>query len=81
MDVADMKQACLDLSNAALALFDLIEKDGIDSPMDGLDNIMKLKAVVDHVETLRGYYARRNISRMLALGVSPTSLLEMTAKL
>lgn len=74
---ADMKQACLDLSNAAIALFDLIDEDGVTAPMEGMDGIMKLKAVVDSSEKIRGYYERRNIQRMLALGVSPATLLRM----
>lgn len=78
--MTDIKQACLDLSNAAIALFDLVEADGIDAPMDGIENILKLKAMVDASEVIRGYYARRNISRMLALGVSPETLARMDAR-
>lgn len=73
----DMKQACLDLSNAAIALFDLIDADGVQAPLDGIAGVMKLKAVVDAAEEIRSYYERRNIQRLLALGVSPAELLRM----
>ncbi len=73
----EMKQACLDLSKAATALFDIIEAGGIDSPMEGLDNILILKDLNQASVNIIGYYQRRNIQRMLALGVSPETLLKM----
>lgn len=73
----DMKQACLDLSNSAIALFDLLEAEGDDAPMEGLENIEKLKAVVDHAYLIIGHYQRRNIARMIALGVNPETILRM----
>lgn len=76
-DPTDMKQACLDLSNAAIALFDLIDQDGVQAPLDDWAGVLKLKAVVDAGEVIRGYYQRRNIQRMLALGISPDELLRM----
>lgn len=77
MDEAQMKQHCLELMNAAIAIFDLVEEKGIVAPLEDLDGVMKLKSMVDHANEIREYYYRRNIQRMLALGVSPESLLKM----
>ncbi len=76
MDVADMKQLCLDLSNSAIALFDIIDDKGIEAPLADYEAIQKLKTVIDSSYNIRDYYYRRNIQRMLALGVSPDSLLK-----
>ncbi len=73
----DLKQACLDLSNAALALFDVVETEGLDAPLEDYDSMAKLKAVIDTSEEIRNYYYHRNIRRMLALGVAPQTLLKM----
>ena len=72
----EMKQTCISLSDAALALFDFIDVEGIDAPVDGHEGIAKLKAVLDATEEIRVYYTLRNVQRMLALGISPTTLLE-----
>ncbi len=72
----EMKQVCISLSDAALALFDLIDAEGIDAPVDGHEGIERLKAVLDATEEIRIYYTLRNIQRMLALGISPSTLLE-----
>lgn len=74
----DIKQECLNLSNAAIALFDLIDEEGDDSPMSDVDNMMKFKAVIDSSEKIRGYYMRRNIQRMLSLGISPETLIRIS---
>lgn len=73
-------QVCLDLSKAATDVFDLIEAEGLDAPMETVDHILKLKAIVDNTEVLRSYYFRRNIQRMLALGVLPSHLMEMAER-
>lgn len=73
----DLMQECLDLSKAALALFDFIEADGIDAPLDNANGVLKVKAVVDASNNIREYYYKRNIARMLALGISPAALLRM----
>lgn len=72
-----LKQVCLDLSKAATDVFDMIDQECLDSPMDSVDHILVLKAIVDHAETIRGYYFQRNIQRMLALGVPPSHLVQM----
>lgn len=77
METADMKQKCLDLSTAAMALFDLIEAEGIDAPMDKIENILTLANVIEVGSEIKQYYAQRNIQRMLALGVSPAALLRL----
>jgi hypothetical protein len=74
----EMKQVCISLSDAALALFDLIDAEGIDSPVDSQEGITTLKAVMDATEEIKIYYTLRNIQRMLALGISPSTLLEKT---
>jgi len=74
----DLKQVCLDLSNAALVLFDVVETEGLNAPLEDCVAMAKLKAVMDTSEEIREYYYRRNIRRMLALGVSPETLLRMT---
>lgn len=75
MDKSEMMQKCLDLSNAAQALFDLIESEDISAPLDSVTGVMILAAVVEPFEDIRGYYMRRNVQRMLVLGVSPENLL------
>lgn len=75
-----MKQACLDLSNAAIALFDLIEEKGDMAPLDSLDDLPTLMKVINEANHIRDYYNRRNIQRMLALGVSPDHLMKMVGK-
>ncbi len=72
---ADVKQACIDLSTAAIVLFDLIDADGVDAPMDDFVGIAKLVSVVNRAEEIRAYYAVRNVQRILGLGVSPEALL------
>ncbi len=73
----DMKQACLDLSSAAIALFDLLEEKGDMAPLEDIGDMLKLVALVDKTTEIREYYFRRNVQRMLALGVSPEALLRM----
>lgn len=72
----DRKQDCLDLVNAAMRLFDMIEADGVTSPTETVENILVLKEIVDKAEKLRSYYFRRNLHRMIALGISPETLLK-----
>ncbi len=72
----DVKQACIDLSTAAINLFDLVDADGVDAPMDDFVGIAKLVSVVTKAEDIREYYAARNIERILALGTSPEVLLK-----
>ncbi len=73
----DLKQKRLDLSNAVLVLFDLIDTEGVTAPIDNQSGITKLRAVIDITDEIQGYYYHRNLQRMLALGVSPDSLLKM----
>ncbi len=77
MDTTDIKQVCLDLSNASIALFDLIEEEGESAPMEGLENIACLKKVIDNAYLIIDFYQRKNIRRMVALGVSPETILRM----
>lgn len=79
-DRNDMKQACVDLSNAAIALFDLIEEKGVTAPLDNMEDLPKLMKVLSEAEHIRSYYNRRNIQRMLALGVDPQTLLKMAGE-
>lgn len=76
MDDKDMKQLCLDLSNASLKLFDLIDAKGIDAPLETMENVFVFGTVINKYREIADYYERRNIQRMLALGVSPATLLE-----
>lgn len=75
-----LMQVCLDLSKAATDVFDLIDEEGLDAPMETIDHILKLKAIVDNAETLRSYYFQRNIQRMLSLGVPASHLMEMAMR-
>lgn len=77
MDATEMKQTCLDLSRAATNLYDIVDGQGIDAPMDELRHILTLQKIVAKAEEIRAYYFRRNVQRMLALGVSPESLNKM----
>ncbi len=70
----EMKQACLHLSDSALALFDLIAAKGVDAPLEDYDGIAKLKNVINISEEIRDYYSLRNVQRMLALGITPDNL-------
>ncbi len=74
---ADVKQACIDLSTAAIALFDLIDADGVDAPIDSHDGIASLRAMKEASEALRFYYAALNVERMVALGLSVKSLFRL----
>ncbi len=73
----DVKQICLDLSNAALVLFDLVESKGDAAPLEDYNDMAILRLVVDKSEAIRSYYYHRNLQRMLALGLSPETLLKM----
>lgn len=75
MTADDVKATCLDLSKAALGLFDIVDADGIDAAMENYDNILILKSLIDSAEEIRSYYERANIQRMLAMGVPPKTLL------
>lgn len=78
MDKTEMKQICLDLSKAAGTLFDIIdEKDDINAVMDGALGVLALAEVMINTNKMREYYARQNIQRMLALGISPEELARM----
>lgn len=77
MEKREMMQTLLDLSNASLALFDLIDDGDITAPIDTDAGVRNLVLLLSKTEDFRQYYAQRNISRMLALGVSPESLLKM----
>jgi hypothetical protein len=72
----EMKQACLYLSDSALALFDLIDAEGVEAPINDHNGITQLKAVFDTAEQIRKHYALHNIQRMLALGISPSDFIE-----
>lgn len=75
MTDAEIKQKCLDASNAAIALFDLIDEHGKDAVLETHDGLKAMMDLMVPVEGLRTYYQRRNIARMLALGVSPEQLM------
>jgi hypothetical protein len=77
MTDVEMKQLCVDLSKAAIALFDLIEEKGLNAPLEDLDGAMHLKNLIDLSDDIRGYYMRVNLQRMMALGVDPADLLRM----
>lgn len=74
----DMLQTCLDVSNSAIALFDLIEKEGVDSPLNNIDNLEKLTNLIKDVKKIKEYYYRRNVQRMLALGHTPEDILKIS---
>lgn len=72
--VSDLKQACIDLSNTALAMFDAFEKHGLEAAWE--DPFLIKQFMEDH-ERIRGFIQRQVNQRMLALGVSPERLLKM----
>lgn len=77
MTQEEMQQACLDLSNSAIALFDLVEKKGLSSPLEEVSDTLKLKALFDASTKIVDYYQHCNIQKMMALGVSPSAIFKM----
>lgn len=80
MTETELKQACVDLSNLWIGVFDVIDDDGIDGILTKLDGIMNLKVALDKTEAIRAYILQRNMQRMLALGISPAELLKMAER-
>lgn len=78
-DPVDIKQACLDLSNAAMALFDEVEKRGMEGGWTA-SGVMALVKMSTSYERIREPFARMATRRMLALGVSREQLAEMVVR-
>lgn len=78
-ELGDLKQACLDLSNAALALFDAFERDGYEAMwvQDNADGLRAVMAMQNAHNTLADFLRGQSVRRMLALGVSPEALLKL----
>lgn len=76
MDKIDFLEACNNLSTAADELFDLIDTGGTDAVLNDVQGVLKLKAVIDSFNVIRDYYLQRSIQRMMALGISPATLLK-----
>ena len=83
-DVNDLKQACLDLSKAALTLFDGLEEHGVEAPWqgnvlkgEGMEYLLAIAEIRNSWFTLSEFFARQSASRLLALGVSPATLMGM----
>lgn len=62
---AALKQACLDLSNAALALFDQLDEHGTEAPWVG-GNVLTLGKLTAAHEEIRSYFARQAVTRLSA---------------
>lgn len=67
----DPKQLCLDISKAALALFDQLEAEGNDAPMNNASTLPNLFRVMNKSSDLRDYYINLGRRRLLGLGVPP----------
>lgn len=55
-------------------MFDVIEEGGNAAPLDNPTTLLNMSKAY---EVIRGYYSRRTIQRMLALGVTPEQLARM----
>ncbi len=75
--MTDIKQLCLDISSAAMALFDMVDEKGVDEPLVDENGPFILKKLLDPTFEIKEYYLRRSIQRMLALGYSPEMIARM----
>src|SRR4051794_19801097 len=53
--VTRLKQACLDISNAAIALFDQIDEHGTEAPWVGT-NVVTMKRLAESYDQIRSYF-------------------------
>lgn len=74
--VGDLKQACLDMANEAMAFFDELEAHGTEAPWVA-DNVLILGRLTEAHEVLRSYFLRMATLRMLQLGIPLGDLLKM----
>jgi hypothetical protein len=74
--MTDVRQLCLDVSKAAMELFDLVDEKGDHAPLDDTGNVMILQAMLEPMYEIKGYYTRLAVQRMLALGVSPANIIK-----
>lgn len=65
----------LDVHKASMAMFDAIEERGAAAPLDDPRLIISWLQPIRDIEE---YYRRRNVHRLLALGVSPETLLKLS---
>lgn len=72
--VTEMKQACLDLSNAAMEMFDLLDADGMEGPWNDPLVAVRMRNAFDAIAEPLGAMAVR---RLMALGVNPETILGM----
>jgi hypothetical protein len=71
--VTRLKQACLDISNAALALFDQIDEHGTEAPWVGA-NVLTMKRLAESYDQIRSYFRRPGGDAARRLGVTPDQL-------
>jgi hypothetical protein len=65
----DQKQACLDLSNAALAFFDLLDEHGEEGPWTANGGVEIIVRLADAYEAATTPTHRRATQRMMALAM------------
>lgn len=75
--VTDLKQACLDLSNRALELFDRFDEHGLEAAWVR-DGVLVVARMEQAHEVVRSFLERQATRRMLALGVTPEQLARIT---
>jgi hypothetical protein len=76
---SDMKQTCLDLSNAALALFDCFDELGIEAAWID-DTVLVILDMERAHDRLRDLLSRQTAARMAALGYTPEQLARETLR-
>jgi hypothetical protein len=69
----ELKQACLDIANAANAMFDLIDEHGDEGPWN---DPVPLTELVDGYVRLTRPLKFKATRRLIALGINPLSLVD-----
>jgi len=72
-EITELKQACIDMSNAALALFDLFDEHGTEALYAGPDALC-IVTLQRRFEFVRACLMRQATARVTALGISPEAL-------
>lgn len=72
-DPLDLRQACLDLSKAALELCDRFEEHELEAAWKG-DGALVVVRMGKAYETLREFFSQQATQRLLALGIDPRTL-------
>jgi hypothetical protein len=68
-DVVELKQACIDLANAANELFDRFDEHGYEAAWEGDGALVVLKMQQAH-EVLREFLSLQAIRRLRGLGLT-----------